>query len=157
MPGHKALYRQRLGIGQPEDGAAQPVQKLKPVSERKAEEKKRRARPKQPIKANGDGLTDWLIKHLNQAWSPKSARELVAAWYAHWRGHPEKPEGIIKANTTHHVDRTSKWLDRKVLKGEIAVYDNGGEWNAKRYYKPDGVKLRQRGAPLSEISSDEGL
>jgi hypothetical protein len=154
MPGPKALYRQRLGIAQPEDGVTQPLQQLTSVGERKAEEQRRRARPKQPIKPNGDGLTDWLIKHLNQAWSPKSARELVDAWYAHWRGRLDKPEGIIKKNKTHHVDRVSKWLERKVQAGEMAVYDTGGEWNAKRYYKPDGVRLRQRGAPLSAFSSD---
>lgn len=156
MPGPKALYRQRLGIAQPEEGVSVASQQLTPVRDRKAaEEKRQRARAnKRPIQPNGDGLTDWLIKHLNQAWSPKSARELVEVWYAHWRGRPDKPEGVIKKNKTHHVDRVSKWLERKVQAGEMVVYDTGGEWNAKRYYKPDGVRLRQRGATSSEISSD---
>lgn len=160
MQGPKALHRQRLGIAQPGDGAAQPLQQLTPVLEREAEAaKKLKARlgSKKPIRPNGDGLIEWLIKHLNQAWSPKSARELVDVWYAHWRGRIDRPEGVIKKNKTHHVGRVSKWLDRKVESGEMAVYDTGGKHNAKRYYKLDGIRLRQRGAHSSEISSDVEL
>jgi hypothetical protein len=156
MTGPKALHRQRLGIAEPKEGSAQTLQQLAPVRDRKAAGRKRQP-AKQPIRSNGDGLTDWLISHLNQAWSPKSPRELVEAWYSHWRGRLDKPEGIVKKNMTHHVDRVSKWLERKVKAGQMAVYDTGGEWNAKRYYKPDGIKLRQRGAPMSEISSDADL
>ena len=65
--------------------------------------------------------------------TPKSARDLVEAWYAEWRGYPDKPEKMKRKFKTHHVDRVAKWLHRQQARGLLAIHETVGKWGTKRY------------------------
>lgn len=86
-----------------------------------------------PIKQGADGLMEWCRNRMLHSNIPRSARDLVEAWYADWRGHPDKPEKLKQKHKTHHVDRVAKWLQRQHERGLLAVHDEAGRWGAKRY------------------------
>lgn len=116
-----------------------------------------------PIKQGADGLMEWCRNRMLRINLPRSARDLVDAWYRHWRGQPDKPEKVKRKHKTHHVDRVAKWLQRQHGRGLLAVYDENGQWGAKRYVTmplppiagleaapPRPKRLRKMPTPLAE-------
>jgi len=90
-----------------------------------------------------DGLLNWAYEHMQRTQGPKSARDIVDAWYGMWWGHPDKPKTAIKRFKTHHVNRVSKWLERQLTRGLLVIHDHGGKWSSKRYVVAEGCKLRR--------------
>ena len=98
---------------------------------------------------DGDELLDWCTGHLNQARGPriepKSARDIVNAWFSHWYGRPDKPRQVTRKLKTHHVNRVAKWLEREVRAGRVVQADRNGKYGAKRYLRAAGAKPRRKG------------
>lgn len=90
-----------------------------------------------------DGLLDWAYEHMQRTQGPKSARDIVDAWYGMWWGHPDKPKTATERFKTHHVNRVSKWLERQRERGLIVVQDLGGKWGSRRYVVAEGHKPRR--------------
>lgn len=130
--------------------------------------KVRRANTKNafPIKQGAHGLIEWCRTRMLRTALPRSARDLVDAWYRHWRGQPDKPEKVKRKHKTHHVDRVAKWLQRQHGRGLLAVYDEKGQWGARRYVTvplppitaleaapPRPKRLRKTPTPIVETPS----
>lgn len=86
-----------------------------------------------PTRQGADGLMEWCRNYMVRTRTPKSARDLVEAWYAHWRGQPDKPEKVKRKFKTHHVDRVAKWLNRQYARGLLAVHEKAGKWGTRVY------------------------
>lgn len=91
-----------------------------------------------------DALLLWVATCMQRSITPKSARDVVEAWYAEWRGKPCKPATITNKLKTHHVDRAAKWMARKENKGLLHVVDREGKWHSKRYLKTERAHLVAR-------------
>lgn len=92
-----------------------------------------------------DGLLERCRQHMQRATYPKSARDLVALWYADWRGKPkkDKPANMTRKHRGWHVDRVAAWLRHHEKVGRLRMVDERGKWNAKRYLQVDGANWRR--------------
>jgi hypothetical protein len=94
-----------------------------------------------PIVQGADGLMTWAAAYMGRVRHPKSARDIVDAWYLDWRGRKDKPGTVKKMHKTHNVDRIAKWMNRHHARGNLELVDHNGPWDAKRYRLVDGMRL----------------
>lgn len=94
-----------------------------------------------PLIQGADGLLTWAAGYMGRVRSPKSARDVVDAWYLDWRGNKDKPGSVKNKYKTHNVDRVAKWMNRHRAGGKLALVDQNGSWDAKRYRLVDGKRL----------------
>ncbi len=103
-----------------------------------------------PLVRGTDHLTAFCQALMHRTRSPRSARDIVTAWFSSWRGRKDKPANVKAKNKGWLVDRVAAWLRHHARVGRLIAMDREGERNATRYVEAPGANW-QRGkasAPL---------
>lgn len=104
-----------------------------------------------PLIQGADGLMDWAAGYMGRVRSPKSARDVIEAWYSSWRGKKDKPVRAQKMYKRHNVNRIAQWMGRQHAKGSLELVDQKGFGGAKRYKLIDG-KLLAKVKPTPRVT-----
>lgn len=135
-----------LGIFAESDAMLAEAQAEKRVEKEETEKRKRqRIEELKSLPRSPDDLSDFCFKAIKRSHRPMSARDVVDAWYSHWRGRPDKPASVTGKRRTYHVNRALKWLEREAGHGRVLAVDVRGEYGAKRYEKTERFSLRRGG------------